>query len=44
MIEPLGRKGNEPLIVKTIEFTAQPVNQRTESSLVFIYNLYFYKL
>ena len=29
MIEPLGRKGIEPLIDKTIEFTAQPVNQQT---------------
>ena len=29
----LGRKGIEPLIAKAIEFTAQPVNQQTNSSL-----------
>ena len=33
MIEPLGRKGIEPLIDKTTEFTAQPVNQQTDPSL-----------
>ena len=36
MIEPLGRKGIEPLIDKTTEFTAQPVNQQTGPSLCYV--------
>ena len=43
MIEPLGRKGIEPLIDKTIEFTAQPVNQQTEPSFCFVFLTYISK-
>ena len=32
----VGRKGIEPSIVATIEFTAQPVNQQTEPSFFYI--------
>lgn len=34
-MECLGRKGIEPSIAETIEFTAQPVNQQTEPSFFF---------
>jgi hypothetical protein len=35
ILKNVGRKGIEPSIVATIEFTAQPVNQQTEPSFFF---------
>jgi hypothetical protein len=36
IIRHIGRKGIEPSIAGTIEFTAQPVNQQTEPSFVYL--------